>query len=391
MTAPRRLAFVSATAGSAVGGAEMALRELAAGLAGRGWSVDLLTSCAEDIYTWRNVTAPGVTAEGDLTVRRFPAEGLTQPERDRYGARILAGETLNLPEQYRWVNSGMRVPALFDYVADHAGEYRAIVCGPYMFWMSLALADLAPERTILMPCLHDEPFARLEVYRYQMSKVAGLWFLSEPEQALAESLGIRGRRAVVVGSAVSPPPAPDPAGFRARHGIGGPFVLFAGRREWGKGWPQLLDDLAFASEVVPDPLPLVTCGVGEVGAIPAPARVIDVGLVSEADRVSAQAAAAACIQPSAMESFSRTVLESMQVGTPVIANDASAVVRWHCRRSGAGVTYANRYEFAESLRLLQEEPGLFEEMGRAGPAYVEHDFRWPAVVDRAERALEEWR
>jgi glycosyltransferase involved in cell wall biosynthesis len=385
-----RIAFVAATSGSNVGGAETVLREMAIGLAGRGWDVDLLTSAAESIYTWENVAPTGRTADGPIHIERFEAVGLTQPQRDRLGARILGGDKLEAADEYRWVNSGMRLPGLFDYLADHAHEYRAIVCGPYMFWACLVLADVAPERTILMPCLHDEPFARLDVYRYQATSVRGLWFLSDPERDLARNLGMYGPRAEVVGSAVDAPEAVDVDAFRDRYGIDGDFVFYAGRREWGKGWPRLLDDLAFAAEALGVSVPLVTCGVGDVGEVPPGVTVKDLGVVSNSDRSSGQAAATAYVQPSAMESFSRTVLEAFSLSTPVIANGASAVVRWHCELSGAGLTYANRYELAECLRLVRDEPALLRQIGENGPAYLKEHFTWESVLDRAEATIGEW-
>ena len=45
----------------------------------------------------------------------------------------------------------------------------------------------------------------------------------------------------VTGEGVLIPESYDPDGFRARHGIDGPFVYYAGRREWAKGWTELLD------------------------------------------------------------------------------------------------------------------------------------------------------
>ncbi len=385
-----RIAVVSATAGSNVGGAEVMLRDVAGGLAERGWEVEILTTAAEDIYTWENVAPTGVSHEEALTVRRFEAVGLSQPVRDQLSMRILAGEKLTMSEQYRWANAGMRVPGLYDYLAENAGSYRAIICGPYMFWAGLILADLAPERTILFPCLHDEPFARLGLYRYQMTAVRGLWFQTDPEFDLARSLGLIGDRYAFVGSAVSNPASVDVASFRRRYGVEGDYIFFAGRREWGKGWPQLMSDLTFASEVLGRTVPLVTCGVGEIGPLGDKLGVRDIGVVPDADRASGQAGALAYIQPSAMESFSRTVLEAFQLGTPVVANWHSGVVRWHCERSGAGLTYANRYEFTECMRLLLDNPESIRGLASGGAAYVEEQFTWPAVIDRVEASLEEW-
>jgi glycosyltransferase involved in cell wall biosynthesis len=241
-----------------------------------------------------------------------------------------------------------------------------------------------------LPALHDEPFARLDVYRYQMRNVRGLWFETQPEMALARSLDLIGDGFELVGSAVDIPHGIDIEGFRNKFGIDGDYLFYAGRREWGKGWPALLDDLAFADEVLGKSLPLVTCGIGEVGPLPPRATVIDLGRISDPDRASGQAGASAYIQPSALEAFSRTVVEALSLGTPVVANWHSAVVRWHCERSGGGLTYKNRYEFTECVRIVRDEPEIMAEIGRSGPAYVREHFNWPAVLDRAERTIGEW-
>ena len=43
---------------------------------------------------------------------------------------------------------------------------------------------VAPERTVVIPCLHDEHYAYLDVFRPMLSEVAQLWFLAEPEHEL---------------------------------------------------------------------------------------------------------------------------------------------------------------------------------------------------------------
>ena len=72
---------------SVVGGAEIVLAEMARGLAARGWEVEVLTTCARDHFTWENVDPPGVTREGDLTVRRFPAV-VSTPRTERMARTI---------------------------------------------------------------------------------------------------------------------------------------------------------------------------------------------------------------------------------------------------------------------------------------------------------------
>src|SRR6476646_3267452 len=252
-----RLGFVPARYGDGVvGGAEAVLREMAHGLAQRGWDVEILTTCARDHFTWVNEFAPGSEEVADgVVLRRFPTVISTpRAERATLGAAIHAGVDLRLAEQERWINDDVRVPELFHYLLDEAERYRALVFAPYLFWPAFACGQVAPDRTLLMPCLHDEPEAHLDIFHPVFSGSRGLWFLSDPECELAQSIHPRLTDFEVIGSGLEVPEQYDPDGFRERHGIEGPFVMYAGRREGGKNWEPMLD--AFARAVVNGGLPL---------------------------------------------------------------------------------------------------------------------------------------
>ncbi len=107
-----RIAFVPPRYGDdVVGGAESVLRQAAERLAGRGWEVDVLTTCARDHFTWANVYPPGSERHGDLTVMRFPVvhprDSTGWQELDR---RIRLGASVSTAEQRLWVNGRFRVP-----------------------------------------------------------------------------------------------------------------------------------------------------------------------------------------------------------------------------------------------------------------------------------------
>jgi glycosyltransferase involved in cell wall biosynthesis len=393
MRQDRRVALVcSRFAPDVADGADSVLAELGRGLHTRGWHVDVLTSTARDQRTWRNELPEGESELAGLRVLRFRAayERATSATRDRIGDRILTGAEVSPDDQVRWLNAGARVPGMHRYLLDNAGAYRAIVCAPYSSWTTLVAAEVAPDRTVLLPCLRDEPVARLEIYRAMLTGSRGLWFQTQPELDLADRIVPLPRRVTIVGSGVHAPARRDPAGFRARYELRGDFVLFAGRRDWAGGWPDLLRHMELVNAVLPAPIPLVTCGGGPLGTVPSNTRVIDLGHLDEDERLNAMAAAAVCVQPSATESFSRTVMEAWLAGTVVVANAASAVVAWHCARSGAGLVYADGYELAESLRLLLDDRSLAAEMARRGREHVLANHRWDDVLDRVERSLEEW-
>lgn len=386
-----RLAFVPPRYGTEiVGGSEAVMREAAHGLAARGWDVEVLTTCARDHYTWHNEYPAGTTTDNDVVVHRFPVEGASRNrERNRMEARIQAGEHVSLPDQLAWLDGLFRVPALFHHLVMNANRFDAIILSPYLFWTTVTGATILPERTIVMPCLHDEPYAYLDVLKPVLSDVARLWFLSEPEHELAHRCAVLPPHDLT-GAGVHIPEQYDADGFRARHGLERPFVLFAGRRERGKGWDALLSAFHFAIRQEGVPFDLVTIGVSPGNTQPdASGRVHDLGYLDETEVADAFAAATAYIQPSTNESFSRTIMESWLALTPVIVTAGSAVLQWHCDRSGGGLTYADEFELAQCLAFLAAAPDAAARLARSGREYVLANYRWDVVLDAMEASLQE--
>jgi glycosyltransferase involved in cell wall biosynthesis len=387
----RRIAFVPPRFGDdVVGGAEIVLRQAAERLAERGWEVDILTTCARDHFTWANDYPEGSERHGNLTVHRFPIvhsdDSTGWMELDQ---RIQAGFKVSPAEQDAWVNGRFRVPGLFHHLLARARTYRAVVFSPYLFWTTVAGAAAAPERTVVIPCLHDEKCAYLPVFRELLAGAAQVWFMSEPEHQLAHRIGPVAAAHFVTGEGLLIPERYDPDGFRARHGLDRPYVLFVGRREDGKGWPELLRAFTRSVSLLGVDLDLVTFGTGKIEAPAEIAhRIRDLGWLPDDEVGDAYAAAGAYIQPSRFESFSRTIMESWLAGTPVIGNGACEVVHWHCDRSGAGLLYADEYELAQYLALVSDEPKRLSRLGRLGREYVLANYTWDAALDRMEAALE---
>jgi glycosyltransferase involved in cell wall biosynthesis len=390
---PDRIAFVPARfAPDVIGGAEIVLARLARGFHERGWSVDILTTCATDHFNWENVLPAGVTKEDGLTVHRFAAE-ITTPGAEKAGIEraILNGSPVSYRDQYRWINDGMRIPRLFHYLLDNGRDYRAVVLGPYPFWPAVACSQIVPDRSVLWTCLHDEPYAYLELFRPMFSGIAGLLLQSPPEHDLLHRVAAEPAPHALTGCGVEVPTGYDPEGFRQRHGIEGRMLLYAGRREGGKGWDELLEAFAVATLRRSLPFTLVTIGGGAVTPPPViQDRVLDLGFLPPEERDNAFAAADAYLQPSAYEAFSRTIMEAWLAGTPVIANGASAVVRYHCQASGAGLVYDDPAELEECLAFVADQPDTAAALARSGREYVLDNYQWPGVLDRVETAIRGW-
>jgi glycosyltransferase involved in cell wall biosynthesis len=390
-SSPGRLAFVPPRYGAdIVGGSEAVMREAAQGLAQRGWQVDVLTTCARDHYTWQNEYPAGTTTDDAVVVHRFPVERQKlKRARVHVEARIQDGDRVSAKQQRLWLDGLFRVPALFRELVVTAERYDALILSPYLFWTTVTAATIAPERTIVMPCLHDEPYAYLDVLKPVLSDVARLWFLSEPEHELAHRVASLPAHDVT-GAGVHVPEEYHPEKFLERHGIERPFLLYAGRRERGKGWDWLGRAFHFALDQYDAPFDLVAIGVGPAGApVDTSGRVHVLGYLDQSEVADAFAAAAAYIQPSTNESFSRTIMESWLAGTPVLASGHSDVLRWHCDRSGGGLTFDDEFELAQCLSFLAAAPGNAELLARPGRDYVLANYRWDVVLDAMEASLRE--
>jgi len=378
-----KLAFVTPRFGpSVLGGSESVMREASLGFAARGHDVEVLTTCAVDHYSWANELPEGTSEEGGVLLRRFPV--VRHPSRAALRAQLSlqAGKVPDLDHQVSWLGFQFAVPALFEHLLRRGHNYDAVVFSPYLFWTTSVCVPAVADRAVVMPCLHDEPYARLEILRPVLAGPALVWFLSGPEHLLAHRLGLLARRHSVTGAGVPVPAGYDPEGFRQRHGLTRPFALYAGRREEGKNIGWLLD--AFAA----NDCDLVLIGKGQLRVPSALGRrVIDLGYLGDEERDNAFAAATVYVQPSRMESFSRTIMEAWLAGTPVLALAESEVVAWHCRRSGGGTTFSDAAELARGLRLLASQPQEAAAMAAAGRRYVIENYTWPSVLDRMEASL----
>ena len=240
-----------------------------------------------------------------------------------------------------------------------------------------------------MPCLHDEPYATVDVVRSAIASARGQWYLSEPERALAGRRGMLAERADIVGAGVEVPERYRPERVGSALGTQRPYILFAGRREGGKGWDDLVAAWVTAVDRGAD-IDLVTMGVGEA-VVPERVRdrFHDVGFVADDAAPDFFAAAAAYVQPSRNESFSRTVMEAWLAGTPVLANGDSDVVAWHCERSGAGLVWTGRAELTAAIELVAGlDPAQLDALAAGGRPYVLDHYRWTTVLDAMEASLE---
>ncbi len=387
-----RLAFVVPRYGEdVVGGAETLARGLAEHLPKHSYSVDILTTCAKSHFTWENYYPEGIDLLNGLEVRRFRVNRRDIAAFLDIQRRIEEGIPTTIDEQLLWAKESVNSDSLYDYIWKRGEDYDYLIFLPYLFGTTFWGSQIYPEKSLLIPCLHDEMYSRLDIFRIIFEKVKGIIFNSEPEGILARRLfPIENKAMAVVGMGFDSESDRkyDPDRFRKRFGIKDDCILYFGRKEGGKNLPLLLDYFCRLKRESGVELKLIIAGDGDI-TIPHDMKreVLDLGFLSERDKMDAVAGVIFVCQPSVNESFSIVIMEAWLTGTPVLVHGDCDVTKWHVVESGGGIYFRNYYEFAEATGYFLKNPDIRRKMGFQGKRYVQDIYSWPAVIGRFDEAL----
>jgi hypothetical protein len=200
----KKIAFVCPRypEGGTVGGAETLLKNLAERASSAGMEVTFLATCARSHFTWENELPAGSRRIGNVDVHLFPVDSGRDVSaflsiQDKMGH----GKNPAIDEERTWIKNSVNSTALCDYIREHGLEFDRIILGPYLFGLIFFASQIFPEKSLLVPCLHDEPFAHLKIMHEMFGKVRGFMFNSEPEKYLAQRIfGLAEARCAVVGN-----------------------------------------------------------------------------------------------------------------------------------------------------------------------------------------------
>lgn len=408
-----KIAFVVQRYGTEIfGGAEYHCRLIAERVAEKH-QVEVLTTCARDYITWTNEYPEGADRLRGVSVRRFANARTRDIEAfNKYSDWIFHNKHSRQDEMEWLKQQGPWCPGLIEYLERHHTNYDALVFFTYLYAPTVLGIRVAPSKSLLVPTAHDEPAIRLGLYKDVFSSAAGLVWNTEVERKFVTSMfHLRAVVEDVVGCGVDMPEgsalaegeddqaedtgmgreplAPHLEGpanaFRRRHRLHGPFALYGGRIDPGKGCEELLEYFQTYVKEGGD-ASLLLMGV-KLMPLPDDPRVRFAGVLPDEERLHALEAATVVVVPSPHESLSLLTLEAFAVGTPVLANARAEVLVEHCRQSHAGLYYADRWEFVEGLKLLVRDDKLRAAMGRNGKAYVDRHYRWSTILSKYERLL----
>ena len=384
----RKIGFVIPWYGEDIpGGAEMELREVATHLQRAGMDVEILTTCVREFSAdWNeNYYSAGTAVVEDIAVRRFPVRRRDTAAFDRVNRRLMEGQHLSLQEEKTFVEEMVNSPQLYEYLKDASDDYALYVFIPYMFGTTYYGMQACPEKSVLIPCFHDEAYLYLRLFRQAYIQARGIIYNAMPEMELANKVyDFTTTDQICMGIGMDTNICANADAFRKAYRIQKPFLLYAGRKDAGKNVHTLLRYFAEYKQRHGDSdLQLVLIGGGSI-EIPASVRddVYDLGFVSRQDKYDAMAAAELLCQPSHNESFSLVIMESWLCGRPVLVHSQCAVTRDFARRANGGLYFRNYFEFEGCVQYILTHPEQARTMGQNGGTFVRENFDWDVIVEK---------
>jgi glycosyltransferase involved in cell wall biosynthesis len=363
------------------GGAELHARYIAERLA-RHADVEVLTTCATDYITWRNELPAGVETVNGVAVRRFKVKHERDP--NVFGRRQdrVFTERHSIGDELDWLDAeGPTSPALVDYIAKHASDYDFCVFFSYRYYHAYYGTRAAGGRAILVPTAERDETIGLSIFAPVFRSVRAVMYNSHEERQMIHAVaGNHDVPGVVVGVGSDVPQNAQPARFRSKYNIRGPFAIYVGRIDENKGCPELFDFFRGYATGTHGKLTLVLIG-NSVLEIPKHPRIRHLGFLDDTDKFDAMAAADLLIMPSYYESLSMVALEAWALGKPVLANGRCDVLKGQCIRSNAGLYYESFAEFVETLSAMERHRWLNASLGRNGRQFFRDHYDW-SVIER---------
>ncbi len=387
-----RIAFVVQRYGKEVmGGSELHCRMVAERLVAAGHDCTVYTTTAKDYITWRNEYAAGRSVYNGVVLRRFPIER----EREIVSFNAYSDWIFFNPhsrqDELDWLDrQGPVCPALVDALEREEKDHDLFIFFTYLYYNTYWGLKRVRGAKALVPTAHDEPALHLDVMKEVFEPPQAFIFNTEAERDMLHRLfPFEGKYQDIVGVGVDVPAKLDVAGFLQRAGIPGPYILYAGRIEPGKGCRELIDYFLRYHPRRPS-LFLILIG-NLLMDLPLHPRLKYLGFVSPEDKNAAMAGAAAVIHPSHLESLCMAALESMAVRSPILVQEGAEPLKQHCLKGRSGLYYSNDREFEAGLDLLLGDDRLRKALGANGYAYVQANYTWAQVIAKYEKVIDRLR
>lgn len=387
----KKIGFVTAWYGEQIsGGAESMLRDLISELNKKNIPVEILTTCAKEFRSDWNVNhyKEGIYLNNEnIIIRRFNVRKRDTKAFDYVNYKFMNNIPVSFEEEKIFLREMINSNHLYKYMTEHSEEYSLFVFIPYMFGTTYWGMKLFPEKSILIPCLHDEPYAYMKHFQKTFPNIAGMIFNSEPEKILAEKIyNLKSVKTLIAGIGMNTNISANAEDFRKKYNIHEPFILYSGRKDSGKNIDTLIKYYAEYVKRKNSNLRLIMIGGGKKIN-----NVTDLGYIPQQDKYNAMSACEFLCQPSFNESFSLVIMENWLCKRPVLVHEKCDVTKNFVLQSDGGLYFSNYPEFEACTDYLLKNKDISDKMGLNGYKYVNDNFNRDTItakyIDFFERII----
>jgi len=395
------------------GGSERHLQEIAERQVRDGHSVTVYTTDAFDLELFwsrdaRRVPPPAEEHNG-VAIRRFPVRHLPWPRWSfpgvRFGMTLLSGLPVDAtPLLRRLAPLAPRVPDLVRELRQTTERFDVVhgmnICFESLLYPAYDFARRTGAGFVLTPLTHlgegdGDRVRRYYTMRHQIALEASADAVLAQTRLEIEYLAARGvpqGKLVRAGVGVNPEEVTggNPARFRAKHGVSGPFVFYAGTAAYDKGTFHLVEAMRRLWQAG-EPADLVLAGptlrAFREHYVRLPhdvrSRCHVLGFIPEEDKRDLFAAGSVLAMPSRTDSFGIVYLEAWLNGKPVVGALAGGVPEVIADGvDGYLVPFGDVEVLADRLSRLLRRPDEAARLGRAGREKTLAHFTWDSIYPR---------
>lgn len=120
--------------------------------------------------------------KGILT-RRFKVRKRNTKVFDAINAKLVRGLTVTQTEEQQFMQKMVNSPDLYEYMEHHEEEYDLFVFMHYLFGTTYYGAKICPEKTVLIPCAHEEIYIHMSIYKDIFEHSKGVYLMLDQNRS----------------------------------------------------------------------------------------------------------------------------------------------------------------------------------------------------------------
>jgi len=152
------------------GGAETLCRKTVENLAKHDLKVQVLTTCSKEFLSdWKDFFEEGSYDVNGINVLRFPVDSRDVSLFDSINYKLINNIPINEEEENQFFKNNINSSKMMSFIKENKDD-RIFLFLPYLYGTTFYGSQTCPEKSVMIPCFHDESYAYMKVFQEYYSK-----------------------------------------------------------------------------------------------------------------------------------------------------------------------------------------------------------------------------